>query len=111
MKFSEVQENPRRHVNIIRKTKDKMRKPNRNSGAEEYNNWTKKKWKDTLTADFTRGNNQQTQIQVIWNYVVRGTKGLKNECHLQNLRVIFELTNVFLIVVSEGEKKGTESFI
>ena len=38
MKFSEVQENPRRHVNIIRKTIDKMRKPNRNSGAEEYNN-------------------------------------------------------------------------
>ena len=26
-------------------------------------------------------------------------------------QLIFELTNVFLIVVSEGEKKGTESFI
>ena len=110
MKFSEVQENPWRHVNIIRKTIDKMRKPNRNSGAEEYNNWTKK-WKDTLTADFIRQNNQQTQIQVIWNYVLRGTKRLKNEGHLQNLRVIIELTNVFLMVVPEGEEKGTESLI
>lgn len=43
--------------------------------------------------------------------MVRGTKRLKNEGHLQNLRVIIELTNVFLIVVSEGEEKGTESFI
>ena len=108
MKFRGVHKNPRGHVNIMRKTIDKMRKPNRNSGAEEYSNWTKT-WTDPLTADFIRQSNQQTQIQVIWNYVVRGSKRLKNEGHLQNLWVIIELTSAFLMVVPEGEEKGTES--
>ena len=41
--------------------------------------------------------------------MVRGSKRLKNEGHLQNLWVIIELTSAFLMVVPEGEEKGTES--